>query len=189
MRLLRANRKVAVSHAMSSTSAAANGADRNDRICIVGAGPAGLSQARALLRAGLPFDVIERHGDVGGIWDLENRGTPMYESARFISSKTLSAFFDFPMPDDYPAYPDHTQFDKKSKYYDRRATEEKPYWFMVDVEFVRKFETPWSLDMLREIDDLADMALLRRGERLSVQEVTPAEWKKICKLAKVPSTV
>ena len=87
------------------------------------------------------------------------------------------------------AYPDHTQFDKKSKYYDRRATDEKPYWFMVDVEFVRKFDTPWSLDMLREVDDLKDMALLRRGQRLSVQEVTPDEWKTICKLAEVPVKV
>ena len=87
------------------------------------------------------------------------------------------------------AYPDHTQFDKNSKYYDRRATDEKPYWFMVDVEFVRKFDTPWSLDMLREVDALKDMALLRRGQRLSVQEVTADEWKTICKLAKVPVKV
>lgn len=94
---------------MSSSSAASGGSDRRDRICIVGAGPAGLSQARAFLRAGLPFDVIERHGDLGGIWDLANPGTPMYETARFISSKTLSAFFDFPMPGDYPDYPDHRQ--------------------------------------------------------------------------------
>ena len=83
------------------------------------------------------------------------------------------------------AYPDFTQFDKKSNYYDRRATEEKPYWFMVDVEFVEKLETPWSLDMLREVPELEDMALLKRGQRLSVQSVTPEEWKKICELAKV----
>lgn len=94
---------------MSSSSAASQGSQRRDRFCIVGAGPAGLSQARAFLRAGIPFEVIERHLDVGGIWDLENQGTPMYESARFISSKTLSAFFDFPMPGDYPNYPNHAQ--------------------------------------------------------------------------------
>lgn len=87
------------------------------------------------------------------------------------------------------AYPDFTQFDKKSKYYERRATEEKPYWFMVDVEFVEKLETPWSLEMLREVPELEEMALLRRGQRLSVQSVTPAEWKKICKLAKVSTKI
>lgn len=87
------------------------------------------------------------------------------------------------------AYPDFTQFDKKNKYYDRRATEEKPYWFMVDIEFVEKLATPWSLDMLREVPELEEMALLKRGQRLSVQSVTPAEWKKICKLAKVKAKI
>ncbi|MDH3792940.1 MAG: NAD(P)-binding domain-containing protein [Rhodospirillales bacterium] len=83
--------------------------DRSERICIVGAGPAGLAQARAFKRAGVPFDVIERHRDLGGLWDIENPGTPMYESAHFISSKGLSAFFDFPMPGDTPDYPGHAQ--------------------------------------------------------------------------------
>lgn len=72
---------------------------------IVGAGPSGLATARALLDAGLPFEVLERRGDVGGIWDLGDGPTPMYESAHFISSRTLSGFDDFPMPDDYPDYP------------------------------------------------------------------------------------
>ena len=76
-----------------------------DRWLIVGAGPSGLAAARALRDAGVPFDVIERHRDVGGIWDLESANTPMYESAHFISSKTLSGFDGFPMPADYPDYP------------------------------------------------------------------------------------
>lgn len=75
------------------------------RVCIVGAGPAGLSAARALKRLGIPYDQFERHSDVGGIWDLDNPGTPMYESAHFISSRKTSGFFDFPMPDSYPDYP------------------------------------------------------------------------------------
>ena len=79
------------------------------RYCIIGAGPAGLAQARAFRWAGVPFDVIERHGDVGGLWDLENPGTPIYASCRMISSKRLSAFLDFPMPGSYPDYPDQAQ--------------------------------------------------------------------------------
>ena len=84
-------------------------------------------------------------------------------------------------------YPDFTQFDAKHKYYEKRATKEKPYWFMVDIEFVEKFDEPWSLEMLREVAELVDMALLKKGQRLSVQTVTPAEWKTICKLAGVTS--
>ena len=83
--------------------------DRSERYLIVGAGPAGLAQARAFKRAGIAFDLIERHRDLGGIWDITNPGTPMYTSARFISSKRRSAFLGFPMPTDYPDYPDHGQ--------------------------------------------------------------------------------
>lgn len=75
------------------------------RVCVIGAGPSGLAAARALQENGLAFDVFERHRDVGGIWDLENPGTPMYESAHFISSRTQSAFDGFPMPDDFADYP------------------------------------------------------------------------------------
>ena len=81
------------------------------------------------------------------------------------------------------AYPDFTQFDKKNKYYDRRATEEKPYWFMVDIEFVEKFDECLELSFLRTVGALEEMPLLRKGQRLSVQEVSPKHWKKVLKLA------
>ncbi|HEX7823754.1 MAG TPA: NAD(P)-binding domain-containing protein [Mycobacterium sp.] len=77
--------------------------------CIIGAGPAGLSTARAFRRLGIEYDHFERHSDVGGIWDLDNPGTPMYESAHFISSRTTSGFHDFPMPDSFPDYPSNRQ--------------------------------------------------------------------------------
>ncbi len=80
-----------------------------DRVCIVGAGPAGLSAARALRRLGIGYDQYERHTDVGGIWDVDNPGTPMYESAHFISSRKVSGFHDHPMPASYPDYPNHRQ--------------------------------------------------------------------------------
>lgn len=77
--------------------------------CIVGAGPAGLSMARSLKIKGIPFHVIERYKDVGGIWDTENPGSPMYKSAHFISSKYLSNYADYPMPEEYPDYPSNRQ--------------------------------------------------------------------------------
>jgi predicted RNA-binding protein with PUA-like domain len=87
------------------------------------------------------------------------------------------------------AYPDSSQFDKRSKYYEPRATKEKPYWFMVDIELVSKLDEPVTLERMRTMPELEDMALLKRGQRLSVQPVTDDEWKTICKVAGVPPTV
>lgn len=79
------------------------------QILIIGAGPAGLTIAKELKERNISFDQIEKHSDVGGLWDIENPGTPLYETAHFISSKTLSAFPDFPMPESYPDYPSRKQ--------------------------------------------------------------------------------
>ncbi|MBE0621483.1 MAG: EVE domain-containing protein [Burkholderiales bacterium] len=74
------------------------------------------------------------------------------------------------------AYPDETQFDAKSKYYDAKATHDNPRWVNVDVKFVRKTKL-LGLAALREHKELAGMRLLARGNRLSITPVDPAEWK------------
>jgi cation diffusion facilitator CzcD-associated flavoprotein CzcO len=81
----------------------------SDTVLVIGAGPAGLATARALAARGLPYDHVERHTGVGGIWDIDAPGSPMYEAAHFISSRTLSGFPGFPMGEDLPDYPDHRQ--------------------------------------------------------------------------------
>ena len=80
-----------------------------NNILIIGAGPAGLATAKELKAKNISYDQIEKHSDVGGLWDIDNQGSPLYESAHFISSKTLSAFPDFPMPQSYPDYPSRKQ--------------------------------------------------------------------------------
>ncbi|MEV7646706.1 NAD(P)/FAD-dependent oxidoreductase [Arthrobacter sp. NPDC089319] len=72
---------------------------------VVGAGPSGLIAARALLKADVEVEIVERHSAPGGIWDIDSAGSPMYETCHFITSKWLGGFLDFPMPDDYPMYP------------------------------------------------------------------------------------
>lgn len=77
------------------------------------------------------------------------------------------------------AYPDATQFDKKSHYYDPKATPESPRWVNVDVRFVKKTQ-PVGLAELRAQPQLAGMRILAKGNRLSVTPVDPAEWRFIC---------
>ncbi len=81
-----------------------------------------------------------------------------------------------------PAYPDPTQFDKKSKYFDAKATLEVPRWMLVDVKLVKKTRLV-SLAEMRATDALASMTILQRGNRLSITPVTAAEWKTMLKLA------
>jgi predicted RNA-binding protein with PUA-like domain len=77
------------------------------------------------------------------------------------------------------AYPDPTQFDRKSDYYDAKSTQEEPRWQMVDVRFERKFKRVVSLEEIKQHADRLgeEFALIRRGSRLSVLPVTAAQWK------------
>jgi amino acid transporter len=95
--------------ARTSPAAAAPPPAYARKYCLVGGGPAGMIMARALLAEGVPFDWFERHSDLGGIWDIDNPGSPMYESAHFISSKYTSGFYGYPMPANYPDYPSWRQ--------------------------------------------------------------------------------
>jgi predicted RNA-binding protein with PUA-like domain len=81
------------------------------------------------------------------------------------------------------AYPDFTALDPASDYYDPKASPEKPIWQMVDVEYVRTFHALITLDELRAMPELDGMPLLRRGQRLSVQPVTAAQWRAILRVA------
>jgi len=74
------------------------------------------------------------------------------------------------------AYPDATQFDRKSSYFDPKATRDNPRWFNVDVRLVKKTRLV-PLSELRDYPRLAGMQLLQRGNRLSITPVDPAEWK------------
>jgi predicted RNA-binding protein with PUA-like domain len=80
------------------------------------------------------------------------------------------------------AYPDETQFDPASEYYDAKSTRNAPRWLHVDVRLVHKTKLV-TLPTLRATKGLENMVILRRGNRLSITPVTPAEWKIVEKLA------
>lgn len=80
------------------------------------------------------------------------------------------------------AYPDHTAFDEKSKYFDAKSTPDAPRWEMVDIEFVERLPEAVTLPDMRADAKFEDMVLLRRG-RLSVQPVDRKHFVRILKLA------
>jgi predicted RNA-binding protein with PUA-like domain len=84
-------------------------------------------------------------------------------------------------------YPDHTAWDKNGHHYDPQASPENPIWQMVDLRLSEIFPHPVPLAELGEVKSLALMELLRKGSRLSVQPVRPAEYKTILALGRKPA--
>lgn len=76
-------------------------------IALIGAGPSGLAGARCLQRHGIAFQGFEAHSDVGGLWNMDNPRSTVYESAHLISSKRMTEFTEFPMPERVADYPSH----------------------------------------------------------------------------------
>ncbi|CAM5571317.1 EVE domain-containing protein OS=Rhodanobacter lindaniclasticus OX=75310 GN=B1991_11615 PE=4 SV=1 [Rhodanobacter lindaniclasticus] len=80
------------------------------------------------------------------------------------------------------AYPDPSQFDPKSKYFDPGSSRDNPRWMLVDVKFVKKLKRTITLKELQADSALDGMVLLRKGSRLSVQPVEAAHWEHILAL-------
>ncbi len=80
-------------------------------------------------------------------------------------------------------YPDSTQFDKKSEYFDEKATKENPRWYLVDVSFEKDLKGFVSLEELKKHPELQEMRLMQKGNRLSILPVTKKEFEFILKLS------
>jgi hypothetical protein len=93
---------------MSSSTEALTTSTR-DLVALIGAGPSGLAGARCLQKHGIAFQGFEAHSDVGGLWNMGNPRSTVYESAHLISSKRMTEFSEFPMPEGAADYPSHRE--------------------------------------------------------------------------------
>jgi predicted RNA-binding protein with PUA-like domain len=82
------------------------------------------------------------------------------------------------------SYPDYTAFDPEQYYYDPKSDPDNPRWYMVDVRFVRELKRPVTLQELKQLPELENMPLVRRGNRLSIMPVTREHWDLILGLEK-----
>ena len=80
------------------------------------------------------------------------------------------------------SYPDPTQFDKKSNYYDSKSDPENPRWLLVDVKYQRKLKRNITLTEIKAEKSLDDMILTRKGNRLSIMPVSKKHWNRILSL-------
>ena len=139
--------------------------------------------------------LMKSEPDVYSIDDLERDGREMWDSIRNYQARNMmrddmrigDEIFFYHSSCKEPAivgiskvcskpYPDPVQFDKKSRYFDPKSTQEEPRWILVDVEFVRKFKAPITLTELKTHKTLEDMILTRRGNRLSIMPVSDKHW-------------
>jgi len=79
-------------------------------------------------------------------------------------------------------YPDSTAFDPRARYYDPKSDPGKPRWYRVDVRYIRKLKRIITLSELKEHSELADLPLVRRGNRLSIMPVNSDQWEFILTL-------
>lgn len=112
---------------------------------IIGAGPMGLCTARQLKKHGIDFVGFDLHGDVGGLWDIDNPHSTMYESAHLISSKGTTEFREYPMRAEVATYPHHREMCRYFRDYARQFGLYQHYQFNTRVVQLQRLEQGWQL--------------------------------------------
>ncbi|MBU3018028.1 EVE domain-containing protein [Paraglaciecola agarilytica] len=82
------------------------------------------------------------------------------------------------------AYPDHTQFDPESHYYDPKSSPDNPRWVMVDVKFIEKFPDVLALKKIKTMPEISEVGLVKKGHRLSIMPVNEQEFSALLAAAK-----
>ncbi len=112
---------------------------------IIGAGPMGLCSARQLQKHGIPFIGFELNGDVGGLWDIDNPHSTMYDSAHLISSKRTTEFSEFPMDAEVAPYPHHSEMRRYFRDYAKHFDLYRHFRFNTRVLHLKRQEKGWTL--------------------------------------------
>lgn len=146
----------------------------------------------------MKYWLMKSEPDVYSIDDLQRDGREKWDGIRNYQARNMmrdemrigDEIFFYHSSCDVPAivgiarvcsapYPDPTQFDKKSPYFDPKSTAQEPRWILVDIEFVSKCRRPIPLTEIKAHPELSDMVLARRGNRLSIMPVERRHWELI----------
>lgn len=132
------------------------------RYAIIGAGPSGLAGARNLSKLGIAFDGYEAAGEVGGLWNIDNPRSTVYQSAHLISSRTTTEFTEFPMPDGTPDYPNHAQLRRYFVAFAKHFGLDRHYMFNTEVTAVEPEDGRWRVSTAKG-SRLYDGVILANG--------------------------
>ncbi len=140
-----------------------------DRYCVIGAGPSGLAVAKNLISAEISFDAFERQDDIGGNWYFGKPSSSVYQSTRLISSKRLTEFTDYPIPDELPEYLHHTQALDYLRGYARRFGLYERIHFNSEVQNVVAIGNRWQVDVAGRQPQLYRGVIIANGHNWDPQ--------------------
>ncbi|MDV6236699.1 NAD(P)-binding domain-containing protein [Leptospira ellisii] len=143
---------------------------QNKRVCVVGAGPSGIAAGKNCVEYGLDVVVFEKNDKVGGNWVFNSKTghSSVYENTHIISSKAWSEYEDFPMPDDYPEYPNHKQLQSYFESYAKHfGVYDKIKFNHTIQKITRTPEGDWKVEYLdsskKKKTDLFDVLMVANG--------------------------
>ncbi len=132
--------------------------------CVIGAGSSGLVGAKRLLEQGISVEVIDRDPDVGGNWNYGAPSSRVFKSTHLVSSKDLTQYLDFPMPDHYPDYPSHFQVQEYFRDYARTFSLYDHIRFNTSVEQVDRLDDGrWSVSLDTGETSIYDGVVIANG--------------------------
>lgn len=120
---------------------------RSERFCVLGAGTSGLAVLKNLREGGIACDCLEREDDIGGNWNFGKPNSSVYASTHLISSKRLTEYTDFPMPEDFPEFPGHAQVLEYLRSYARHFGLYEHIEFNTAVQWIEPVEGGWRVQL------------------------------------------
>jgi Flavin-binding monooxygenase-like len=137
--------------------------EQTKKIAIIGGGPTGIGVGRELIDAGYEFDLYEAEADFGGVWNSSAACGRAYRSLHLISPKFNTQVPDFPMPDDYPVYPNHKQMLSYIRSFAREFGLYERAQFNAPVARLEPVGTQWLLETKNGQQDHYDLVIIATG--------------------------
>jgi len=137
--------------------------DFSDRYLILGAGVSGLTVAKEFKEAGISYHQVEKEKIVGGLWNIKQSKTPLYDNTYLISSKKMTQFPSFAMPEEFPDYPHHSQVLEYLQAYAKHHNLLENINFETKIIGIEKLEENWEVTLNNEENRLYKGIIIANG--------------------------